>query len=121
MATITINLVPDDYLREMHLHRWNTDSDTALFEWALDHRDSYQTAAQIVVDQSGEDAAEEAFDLTNNPSRDAERHKIYGRQRSVSVGDIVTVTEADGTSTEWLCDSIGWRELKTLDNSDNIV
>jgi hypothetical protein len=66
----------------------------------------YKTAAEFAVLGEGESAAEEAFDLTNNPSRQDERAQLYGRFRSVSVGDIVTV---DGVN--WLCMSTGWRAL----------
>lgn len=48
--------------------------------------------------------ADEIFDLTNNPSRQDEREKAYGRGRSLSVGDIV---EAYGEKL--LCCSIGWK------------
>jgi hypothetical protein len=51
----------------------------------------------------GEAVAEEVFDLTNNPSRQDEREELYGRSRSVSVGDIVNVDGAD-----YLCCSQGW-------------
>ena len=54
----------------------------------------------------GEQGAEEAFDLTNNPSRQEEREARYGRYRSVSVGDIV---EVDGV--DFLCDNFGWSQL----------
>ena len=55
---------------------------------------------------AGKDAAEEAFDLTNNPGRQDERENKYGRGRSVSVGDIVLVDEA-----AYLCLSSGWELL----------
>lgn len=51
----------------------------------------------------GEAVAEEVFDLTNNPGRQAEREALYGCGRSVSVGDIVNVDGAD-----WLCCPEGW-------------
>ena len=54
----------------------------------------------------GEDAAEELFDLTNNPYRQAEREQVYGRGRSLSVGDVVTI---DGDL--YLCASFGWKKL----------
>lgn len=63
----------------------------------------YKVAAEIAVDGDAEDAAEECFDLTNNPSREQEREQVYGRFRSVSVGDIVSVGGDD-----WLCCSQGW-------------
>lgn len=52
---------------------------------------------------NGVEVANEMFDLTNNPSRQDEREKLYGRGRSLSVGDIVNVDGVD-----WLCDRIGW-------------
>ena len=54
----------------------------------------------------GEDGAEEMFDLTNNPSRQEERVQFYGRQRSISVGDIVQVN-----GRNFLCASFGWKEI----------
>ena len=66
----------------------------------------YEAQPPIEVEMDGEDAAEEMFDLTNNPYRQAERLEKYGRGRSLSVGDIVAV--GDGS---WLCASVGWVEL----------
>lgn len=66
----------------------------------------YNRYKTIVVLQEGESAAEEAFDLTNNPSRQEEREEKYGRGPSVSSGDIVDV---DGTL--YLCCSFGWEKL----------
>jgi hypothetical protein len=54
----------------------------------------------------GEEAAEQVFDLTNNPYRQDERELLYGRHRSVSVGDIVNVDGVD-----FLCASMGWQRL----------
>ena len=53
-----------------------------------------------------EDICEYAFDVTNNPSRQEEREKVYGRGRSLSVGDIVTVNE-----NSYVCDNIGWLKV----------
>lgn len=57
-------------------------------------------------DSTDEDICEYAFDVTNNPSRQDEREFIYGRGRSVSIGDIVSV---DGN--EYLCNFVGWVKL----------
>jgi hypothetical protein len=54
----------------------------------------------------GEDAAEEAFDLTNNPSRQEEREQVYGCGRSVSSGDVIMVGDE-----KWACMSIGWEKV----------
>ena len=64
----------------------------------------YSTSSSFFFNQEGEDAAEEAFDLTNNPMRQDERVQLYGRGRSLSVGDIVNV---DGVN--FLCASNGWK------------
>ncbi len=66
----------------------------------------YNVMEAFHVYNSGEAAANEAFDLTNNPARQEERLERYGRFRSVSVGDIVNV---DGV--EYLCDSFGWSQI----------
>lgn len=58
------------------------------------------------VNGDSQDAAEEAFDLTNNPWRQEEREEKYGRGRSLSVGDIVVVGDE-----QWLCSSFGWEEI----------
>ena len=66
----------------------------------------YNDAGEFAVEGTGEDAAEEVFDLTNNPSRQGEREQLYGRKRSVSVGDMV---EVDGDL--WLCCPRGWWKI----------
>jgi hypothetical protein len=55
---------------------------------------------------TAEDAAEEMFDLTNNPSRQEEREDKYGRGPSLSSGDVV---EFEGV--RMLCMSMGWAKL----------
>jgi hypothetical protein len=54
----------------------------------------------------GEAAAEEVFDIANNPSREGERDQLYGQARSVSVGDIVNVDGVD-----YVCAPVGWIKL----------
>ena len=63
-------------------------------------------SALFTVNGDSRDAADEVFDLTNNPSRQDERELVYGRGRSLSVGDIVVVGEE-----QWVCMSIGWAEV----------
>lgn len=65
-----------------------------------------QESALFTVNGDSIDAAEEAFDLTNNPSRQDERERVYGRGRSLSTGDIVVVGEE-----QWVCLSFGWAEV----------
>ncbi len=52
------------------------------------------------------DLAEEVFDLTNNPSRQEERERLYGLGRSLSSGDVVIIGEK-----KVLCLPCGWAEL----------
>lgn len=66
----------------------------------------YNATAPIACESVGEQAAEEMFELTNNPFRQEEREEKYGRLRSVSTGDIV-VTGDD----MWLCMSFGWEKM----------
>jgi hypothetical protein len=70
-----------------------------------------QATVAIPVLMTGEEAAEEMFDLTNNPSRQGEREQRYGYHRSVSVGDIIVVEEQPGLTTTWRCDSTGWTKI----------
>lgn len=75
---------------------------------ALKHYDEYTVlpTMQLLCFHFKEEAAEEMFDLTNNPSRQEERIRTYGNGRSISVGDIVNVDGVD-----YLCMSAGWEEL----------
>jgi len=69
-------------------------------------KDYLHTYSVIPSFESDKSNPEEAFDLTNNPSRQEEREASYGLHRSVSVGDVV---EVDGI--DFLCDSVGWVQL----------
>ena len=55
---------------------------------------------------TGEEAAEELFDMTNNPMR-IDRRSRYGNGRSISVGDMVRV---DGEY--FLCRPHGWIKVE---------
>jgi hypothetical protein len=67
---------------------------------------AYHCIGDFETHQQGQLAAEDMFDLSNNPSRDGERGLRWGPNRSLSVGDIVE-TGAD----RWLCASIGWQQI----------
>jgi len=68
------------------------------------HKYTTCTGREITLEQQGVDAAEEMFDLTNNPCRELERDTLgLSEYRSVSVGDLV---EVDGV--KYLCCSSGW-------------
>lgn len=68
---------------------------------------AYTATTPIEIGVEGEHAAEEMFDLTNNPSRQNEREAKYGNGRSVSVGDIICLS----TGEMYACMSIGWLKL----------
>lgn len=99
MATVTIHLAPNTLLAEFYFTSCAVDL-------AQKHFEQYTACKPFQTLQSDLDAAEECFDLTNNPSRQQEREALYGRGRSVSVGDVV---EVDGC--KYLCSSSGWWEM----------
>jgi hypothetical protein len=101
MAKATIMLA--NSMREFYTSM-GTQQDTARDMLA---KGQYTTVPAIDTDHTGESAAAEVFDLTNNPSRQDEREAKYGRGRSLSVGDIVVV-EGDGA---YLCKSFGWGRI----------
>jgi hypothetical protein len=97
MADIVVKLAPDEIMSDFYF----TKNPISI---AKKNLPSYKEVAVIAIENvSGKNAADEMFDLTNNPGRQAEREKCYGRLRSISVGDIVNV---DGT--DYLCDKFGW-------------
>jgi hypothetical protein len=71
-----------------------------------------------VSDQSGEDAAHEAYHITNAPGEILKvSEKVLLKEaglngkRSLSVGDVVTVRDFAGRTKVFLCDSFGWKEI----------
>lgn len=58
------------------------------------------------LDLEGVDAAEEMFELTNDPSRRGERNTLCPGMRPVDVGDIVNVDGVD-----YVCLDMGWGVL----------
>ncbi len=102
MAVATIKLVNEQFMGEFYFRK-----DQEATARSLNKDGWYRVQGSMgVPDLEGMDVAEEIFDLTNNPGRQDEREELYGRHRSVSVGDIVNV---DGT--DYLCASMGWKVL----------
>lgn len=64
---------------------------------------TYRYIGMFETKLAGELAAEEMFDLSNNPSREQERAERWGSNRSLSVGDIVQVNDDC-----WVCGVVGW-------------
>lgn len=102
MSQAKIMLAPVEVMRDMYFSR----ADGAQQKLIKDNLTRYEIRPAIETALTGDDAAEEMFDLTNNPGRQIEREQKYGRGRSVSVGDIVDV---DGTM--YACLSIGWEQI----------
>ena len=101
MAQATIKLSPEELMGEFYFQRNQAET------IARRNLAQYTLAGTLTFeDLEGEDVAEEVFDLTNNPSRQDERERLYGRGRSVSVGDVVAV---DGVN--YFCAFTGWRQL----------
>lgn len=72
---------------------------------------AYTDSRLFYVPGISQDAADEVFDLTNNPGRQDEREQVYGRGRSLSVGDIVVVYNPDFSVEQWLCKPCGWANI----------
>ena len=101
MAVVKIKFLPI----EMMMGMYRADSLTYARD-ALAAGLYKEESELFVVNGDSQDAAEEVFDLTNNPGRQEEREEKYGNGRSLSVGDVVVVGEE-----QWLCCSFGWKEL----------
>lgn len=101
VAQVIVKLVNEDFMGEFYFQK-----DPVSLAQQLRKEGRYRTAAEYYTPVEGEAAAEQAFDIANNPSREDERVRIFERQRSVSVGDIV---EVDGVP--FLCASMGWEQL----------
>jgi hypothetical protein len=102
MAVATIKLVNGELLGQFFFNE-----DTGDLARKLIREGCYEVQGSMgFADLEGEAVAEEVFDLTNNPCRQDEREELYGRFRSVSVGDIVNVDGVD-----YLCCSVGWRVI----------
>lgn len=91
MAEVIIKIAPS------HLRRQYGEFDVA------HHLHEYKVYPQFHTFETDFAAANEAFDLTNNPSRQLEREQVYGCGPSVSIGDVV---EVDGLN--YICRPVGW-------------
>ena len=78
-------------------------------EFAVEHWKSgqYRDIASWFVDFFvGWSAAEQVYEVSNNPARHYNRDELWGPHRSMSVGDIVQVDNEQGKKF-YLCDSLG--------------
>lgn len=103
MSTVTVKFLPSELMRNFLM----AGRDRRM-QWVKDNLKNYSDSMTFeLVGYNPEDCCEEMFDISNNPSRQVERAKMFGKYRSVSVGDVVVV---DGV--KWICDSIGWKKIE---------
>ena len=102
MTKATLILLDSKFLGEFYFTK-----DAAALARKMLNDGYYNEVMTLEVYEEGEDAAEELFDLTNNPYRQGERVVKYGRGRSASVGDMVKV---DGEY--FLCRPCEWIKVE---------
>ena len=101
MTQVTLHMLKPELM--INMYTGDRDDQVAQAQKMLAD-DGYEKVALETITSTTFIIADELFDLTNNPSRQEEREKVYGRGRSLSVGDIV---EAWGVKL--LCCSFGWK------------
>ena len=101
VAHVIVKLVNEQHMGEFYFRPDQVATARSLLETG-----QYRVACECYMAQEGSDAAEEMFDVTNNPSRGAERVRLFESQRSVSVGDVVVVN-----GMPYLCASMGWEMI----------
>ena len=99
MTIVTVFLVPNTHRVEFFRAGAKTQVEAMQKLWG---ERAYLALQPIEIDCTGEDAAEEMFDLSNNPARSEARH-LVACNRSLSVGDVVQVD-----NDRFLCLSTGW-------------
>ena len=106
MSQFIILFAPGNLQREMPFGE-------EVAEFAKQNIDLYeQFPVTFVTEKTGVDAAEEAFDLTNNPCRSEDRRNAgFLNHRSLSTGDVVRVLQFREPVTEYVCLSVGWKKL----------
>ena len=97
-SQVQIKLLNEDFMGEFYFCK-----DQSQLARTMLTKGEYREAGSFAIEGTDTEAAEAIFDLTNNPGRQSEREQLYGRGRSVSVGDIVEVNGKD-----YLCASLGW-------------
>jgi hypothetical protein len=106
VSRVSVLLLNTDDMGKFYFAKSDAEREIMALETLQAGGYQYVKGSIIVESLFRKDAAEEVFDLTNNPSREEERELLYGRHRSVSSGDIVDV---DGS--KFLCLPVGWLRL----------
>ncbi len=99
MSKVTVFLVRDAHRVEFFRAGEKTQIEAMQKLWG---ERAYIALHSVEMVLTGEDAAEEMFDLSNNPARAKDRH-LVACNRSLSVGDMVQVD-----NDRFLCLSTGW-------------
>jgi hypothetical protein len=118
MNTVTLYLVNEELYRPVLLAQIKgspTKGYSELMDLYNDNYLNWESVGSFYTELEGEEAAEYAFDLSNNPRMEVERMLIQGKTRSLSVGDVVEImVEADDGFQIWtklMCMPEGWREV----------
>lgn len=101
MANITVHVLNHNRLADFYFTK---DAEALAQRYMADGE--YYALGPVDLPFEGEEAAEEMFDMSNNPYRQGQRQEMFGRCRSVSVGDIV---EVDGEF--FLCRPCEWLKV----------
>lgn len=105
-AKVLVLLAPEHLQRDLILNRAN------LGEFVRFNLRDYTTVGSFLTDAADAcQAADEVFDMTNNPNRQEEREYLYGRLRSFSVGDVVIYMEQGFEQVMLVCAPCGWIKL----------
>lgn len=114
MNKVTI-YIPTPYSRVDILRAGILDGEHLRKFWDTDPELNYEPVGTFYTAETDVGAAEAAFDLSNNPSRDMERQLIQGRTASLSVGGVVKVEERSPSDNltvgYYLCLNEGWEKL----------
>lgn len=118
MNTVTLYLANEEQYRPNLLAQVKSTPANGYSELIDLYNENYlnwEPVGSFYTELEGEEAAEYAFDLSNNPRMEVERMLIQGKTRSLSVGDVVEImAEADDGFQVWtklMCMPEGWREV----------
>jgi len=108
MSIVTIYSIPQNHFAEVMTA--NFRGENAFLQTVRKCFPEYTPGCTVKYHLEGIEAAEEAFDLTNNPMREEQKLRTYGHARSVCVGDVVNVTN-NGVEENFVCMSAGWARI----------
>lgn len=101
MSVIRVHLCPQEL-------RTNTFVNPNLADYVKQNFSEYEPTHRFSIPLNGVEAAEETYDLTNNPLRDEEREYIWGILRPICVGDVIECVGDTGIREFYLCENVGW-------------